>query len=87
MPTSNGERLALAELCTNQKRYRASAGLYADAFGADPRLANDLNSGHRYNPACHAFLAVAEQEEDAAKPDRPKPCVRRCRHTDARSRA
>src|SRR5262249_20076010 len=68
--TTNGERLALAELCTNKKLYRGSPGLYADAFGADPRLANDLKAGPRYSTACHASLAAAEQGEDAAKPDR-----------------
>jgi hypothetical protein len=64
-------------LCTNKKLYRASAGLYADAFGADPKLANDLKAGHRYNTACHASLAAAEQGEDAAKPDRLRPCALR----------
>jgi hypothetical protein len=43
---TNGERLALAELCANKKLSRSSAGPYADAFGAEPKLANDLVAGH-----------------------------------------
>jgi hypothetical protein len=27
--------------------------LDADAFGADPKVASDVNVGHRYNAACH----------------------------------
>jgi tetratricopeptide (TPR) repeat protein len=68
-PTTNGERLALAELCTNKKRYRASAGLYADAFAAGPKLADDLKTFHRYNAACVASLSAASLGEDAAKLD------------------
>jgi tetratricopeptide (TPR) repeat protein len=68
-PTTNSERLALAKLATDKKMYRASAGLYADAFAADPKLADDLQSGHRYNAACCAALAAAGQDEDAARLD------------------
>jgi serine/threonine-protein kinase len=68
-----GEAIALAEMCRQpyQKRYAASARLYADAFGAEPRLAADLNAQHRYNAACSAALAAAGQGEDAhLLPDR-----------------
>jgi serine/threonine-protein kinase len=40
---------------------------YADAFAAEPKLADDLRSGHRYNAACAAALAAAAKGEDAAK--------------------
>jgi tetratricopeptide (TPR) repeat protein len=67
-PTTNKDRLGLAVLCTKEKRYRASAGLYADAFAAEPKLADDRKADHRYNAACMATLA-AGQGEDAARPD------------------
>ena len=65
-PQTNDERLALADLCNLRRLYRASAGLYADAFAADPRLADDLKAAHRYYAASCAALAAAGQGEDAA---------------------
>jgi hypothetical protein len=53
------------------KRYAAAARFYADAFGADPELADDLRTGHRYNGACYAALAAAGQGADAPKSDDP----------------
>ena len=68
-PTSNGDRLAFAQICITKKQYRASAGLYAEAFAADPKLADNVEAGHRYNAACFASLAAAGLGEDAAKLD------------------
>ena len=68
-PTTNDERLGLAELCGGKKLYRAAAGLDADAFAADPKLADDLTTARRYNAACYAALAAAGQGDDAAKLD------------------
>jgi tetratricopeptide (TPR) repeat protein len=42
-PQDNDERLALLGVCQFQGRYGTVARLYADAFAADPRLADDLN--------------------------------------------
>jgi Tfp pilus assembly protein PilF len=72
-PANPGETVALASMCRQpyQKRYAASARLYADAFAAEPRLAADLNQQHRYNAACSAALAAAGQGADARLlPDR-----------------
>src|SRR5207302_639910 len=55
-PTTKGAQLGQAELCTNKKLYRASAGLCADGFGVDPKPAHDLKAGHRSNTACLASL-------------------------------
>jgi serine/threonine-protein kinase len=41
-PPDNDERLALLGSCQFQGRYRAAARLYADAFAADPDLAENL---------------------------------------------
>jgi tetratricopeptide (TPR) repeat protein len=68
-PASNEERLDLAEWCQIKKLNHTAAGLYAAAFAADPKLADDLKTGHRYNAACDAALADAGQGADAAKLD------------------
>ncbi len=75
-PANPGEAVTLASMCQQpyQKRYAASARLYADAFAAQPRLAPQ----HRYNAACSAALAAAGQGEDArALPDRVMAMFRR----------
>ena len=64
-PRDNDERLALLGVCQFTNRTRASAGLYADAFAADPRLAEGTD-GHRYNAARAAALAGCGRGEDAA---------------------
>jgi eukaryotic-like serine/threonine-protein kinase len=66
-PTTATERLALAEWCGVRKLNRTTSDLYAAAFAADPKLAEDLKAGHRYNAAFYAALAAAGQGEDAAK--------------------
>jgi hypothetical protein len=55
-----------------------AARLYADAFAADPELADDLGSGQRYSAACYAALAAAGQGEDAGNlPDKVRLMLRR----------
>jgi serine/threonine protein kinase/tetratricopeptide (TPR) repeat protein len=68
-PANNRERLGLIEVCQLKRRHVAAARLYADAFTADPKLADDLNACHRYNAACYAALAAAGQGTDAGKLD------------------
>jgi eukaryotic-like serine/threonine-protein kinase len=69
LPASNEERLDLAEWCHIKKLNYTAAGLFSAVFAADPKLANDLKTGRRYNAACFAALAAADQGEDAAKLD------------------
>jgi serine/threonine-protein kinase len=66
-PTDNAERLALLGVCQFQGRHRAAAHLYADAFAADPRLADDLPAGRRCGAARCA--ALAGQGKDVQKLD------------------
>ena len=47
-PRDNDERLALVGICQSQGRYQAAARLYADAFAADPDLADNLTTECRY---------------------------------------
>jgi eukaryotic-like serine/threonine-protein kinase len=64
-------RLALAEFCQlpAKRLYANSARLYAEAFAADPKLADKLDAMHRYNAACAAALAGCSQGKDADKLD------------------
>jgi serine/threonine-protein kinase len=66
---SPAERLEYAALCNLKKLYAGAAGLYADAFAADPKLADDLRASHRYNAACAAALAGCGRGEDALRLD------------------
>jgi Flp pilus assembly protein TadD len=68
-PKTNDERLALAQLCKTKRLPRTSAGLYAIAFAADPKSADDLKAAHRYHAACSTALAAAGRGEDARKLD------------------
>jgi serine/threonine-protein kinase len=68
-PVDTGEYLVLVAVCKARKLHHAATRLYADAFAADPKLPDDLKTGHRYNAACHAALAAAGQGEDAGKLD------------------
>jgi tetratricopeptide (TPR) repeat protein len=72
-PTNASQRLELASLCRHpaKRLHRTATHFAADAFAADPKLANDLHQQHRYQAACSAVLAAAGQAEDARLlPDR-----------------
>ncbi len=62
------EQIELALLCQTKKRYAAAARFFGDAFTAQPKLADDLVTDHRYKAACCAVLAAAGQR-DAVKLD------------------
>jgi tetratricopeptide (TPR) repeat protein len=68
-PADARERSALAQLCYYKRLYAASARFYADAFAAEPRLADDSRDPHRYDAACSAALAAAGKGADAAQLD------------------
>jgi tetratricopeptide (TPR) repeat protein len=68
-PGSNEERAGLAEWCRIQKLHGTSTRLYAEAFAADPKLADDLKAARRYKAACSAALAAARQGEDTGNLD------------------
>jgi tetratricopeptide (TPR) repeat protein len=48
---------------------RLKPDFYADAFAAEPKLADDLRAYHRYNVACCAALAAAARDADGPRPD------------------
>jgi tetratricopeptide (TPR) repeat protein len=68
-PASAAERLELRELCHVKKLYAAAARFSRDAFVAEPKLAEDMAAGTRYNAACAAALAGCGQGKDAAALD------------------
>jgi tetratricopeptide (TPR) repeat protein/tRNA A-37 threonylcarbamoyl transferase component Bud32 len=65
-PKSPQEQVEFAALSSEYKHlYVAAVRLYSSAFAADPKLAANLHSQHRYNAACAAALAAAGQGDDA----------------------
>jgi tetratricopeptide (TPR) repeat protein len=66
-PRDASECLGFAQLCQPpyQKQYAGAARFFAAAFAAEPKLAADLQAGHRYNAACAAALAGCGQGQDA----------------------
>jgi eukaryotic-like serine/threonine-protein kinase len=66
---ASGQR-ELAEFCLAYKqRYAAAARFFAAAFATDPRLADNLLTGDRYNAACAAALAATGRGADAVPLD------------------
>jgi serine/threonine-protein kinase len=72
-PRDSDERLALlsAQMASCQFRglYRAAARLYSDVFVAEPKLAESVVEGVRFNAARTAVLAGCGQGQDAGKLD------------------
>jgi tetratricopeptide (TPR) repeat protein len=66
-PRDTRERLALAAVCRARKLHATAARLFADAFAADPKLADDLDPEHRYAAARSAVLAAAGKGKDSDK--------------------
>ncbi len=63
-PGDAEEMLGFAQLCHWKKFYGASARLWAEAFEAQPKLAEDMEARNRYNAACAAAMAGCGQGED-----------------------
>jgi serine/threonine protein kinase/Flp pilus assembly protein TadD len=70
-PADAAEQLLLAQLCQKpyKRLYAAAAKLYSAAFAAQPRLAENVPAGHRYNAACAAALAGCGQGDAQPAPD------------------
>jgi serine/threonine-protein kinase len=64
-PTDNDERLAFLGMCAFEGRNATASLLLAEAFAADPRLAEDVRTARRYNAACLAASAGAGIGADA----------------------
>jgi serine/threonine-protein kinase len=68
-PASARERLEWARLCMQTRRYVAAARLWSEAFTAEPKLADELKAGERYQAARAAALAAAGKDRDGGKLD------------------
>jgi serine/threonine protein kinase/Flp pilus assembly protein TadD len=69
-PKDADERLGVARLCQFHKRlFAAAARWYGEAFAAQPGLADNLSSNHRYDAACAAAMAGCGQGEDRNRID------------------
>jgi hypothetical protein len=71
-PKDAAEGLEFAVMANTTKQFGASARLYAESLGADPRLAGDVKAWHRYNAACSAALAAAGKGDDQPRLDEPE---------------
>jgi len=58
------ETLGFAQICYFKKFHGASARLWAEAFQAEPKLAEDMQAQNSYNAACAAALAGSGQGKD-----------------------
>jgi serine/threonine-protein kinase len=76
-PQNNDERLALVGVCQFQGLYAAAARLYAEAFEADPQLADRLTTECRYRTL----------REELPEDDRMDPLETECRYLAARCAA
>ena len=70
-PRDHSERLVIAQLAVDTKRYAAAARLWSQAFEFDPKLAGDLQANYRYNAACVAALAGCGKGRDGSLSDEP----------------
>jgi serine/threonine-protein kinase len=64
-PANNIERIEFAQVCLFKKLYAAAGQFYAEAFDADPRLADAAPAGARYSAARAAALAGSGHGADA----------------------
>jgi eukaryotic-like serine/threonine-protein kinase len=68
-PIDNVVRLSCVAACHIDGLYAAAAELARTAFAADPKLAANPGSFHRYNAACSAALASFGKGKDDPPPD------------------
>jgi len=74
-PANAAEQMEFAQLCIGKKLYAGAARFRRDAFAADPKLAENVTSGARYDAAFFAILAACGQGKDSDKLD-DKVCAR-----------
>jgi serine/threonine-protein kinase len=68
-PANAADQIEFARMCHLKKLYAAAALFYADAFAAEPKLAEDVPESVRYDAACAAALAGCAPGEEPEKPD------------------
>jgi tetratricopeptide (TPR) repeat protein len=70
-PRDPAETFDFGHICYEppQRRYADAVRLFAEAFAADPKLAEDLGSHNRYDAACAAAQGGCGKGNDAASQD------------------
>jgi tetratricopeptide (TPR) repeat protein len=68
-PADNAERIEYAQMCWRRGLLCAEVRLLSAAIAADPRLVDDVSTGHRYDAACSAARASAGLGKDSAQLD------------------
>ena len=63
-PANNAERLRLAQMAYDNKKFAAAAQLWSEGLAFDPKLTEDCQTRHRYNAARAACLAATGQGRD-----------------------
>jgi serine/threonine-protein kinase len=63
-PGDNTERLTLAQMAYNRRKFVAATTMWAEALENNPKVADDRQAQHRYNSACAAALAAAGKGQD-----------------------
>jgi tetratricopeptide (TPR) repeat protein len=71
-PKDAAERLEFAYFAYNTKQFSLSARLFGESLGTDPKLAEDMKAGNRYNAACAAALAAAGKGNEKPPLDEPE---------------
>jgi serine/threonine protein kinase/Flp pilus assembly protein TadD len=71
-PTDTPECIEYAQICGYKRHYATGVRLYQDAFAAQPSLADDVRTSHRYEAACLAAQAGAGQSEVASPLKEPQ---------------
>jgi serine/threonine-protein kinase len=66
-PKDNAERVEYAIMCQIKKYHYAAAGLFAEAFAADPKITEQ--PGYLYDSAISPVLAAAGRGEDGSRLD------------------
>jgi serine/threonine-protein kinase len=67
---ADAERILLARYCHEHRhRYALATRLWEQAFANQPKLAEDLKAGYRYDAACAAARAGCGEGADAARLD------------------
>jgi tetratricopeptide (TPR) repeat protein len=68
-PAGAAEALKFAWLCQVKLHFAAAVRLYADSFAEDPKPADELSAGYRFNAARCAALAAAGWDLNSPKPN------------------
>jgi tetratricopeptide (TPR) repeat protein len=72
-PDGAAEQSELAQLCFYRRLHVTAARLWAEAFRAEPKLADDLEAAHRYHAACAAAgVGCAKGPEAEKLPDKER---------------